>query len=638
MALDAPYIHFLGYRLDPAARTLTAPDGSDVALSGRAFDVLTYLIEQRPRVVGKDELLAAVWPGRVVEENNLGQAISSLRRVLGTGAGDRRFIRTVTGRGYSFVAEVAESPVAPPARVPPEDAPAFSPAALSAPGRRRLGLQATATALLLVLLVAWGWREQTAAPRPDIASATLAVLPFSPLDPAPSDEMMGLGIAETVITRLSHATRLRVLSLGSAQAMTGKTIDPLRAGATLGADFVVDGHLQHIHGSVRVTARLLAMPGGHALWAGTFDQPEQKVFEVQDAIASRVAATLSQVYSAGEGASGCYGADPVAYRAYLRGYYLINRPGPLTVDEADAAFHEALARDPACARAWAGISQAHRLRVMVSNGDPEVEFPQAEAAVAKALAIDPDSAEAYNERGALQFWYRWDWPAAETSLRHAIALDPNLVNAHLALAHLYNNIGRHDSALVEARIAVALDPLSPIVNTLAAWFVDSAGQRREAEARLDNALELEPDFWVALFNRGMRELSRGDRLGAERDMRHAVEETGRSTRSLVYLASFYVSSKRTDEARGILAEMEARRAHGEYVLPSTRALVHLALGEKKQALDLLEQGYQHGDPGLAFLDVWFAGLAGEPRYAALLQVMHLPPPPPDDAGPKPPRK
>jgi TolB-like protein/DNA-binding winged helix-turn-helix (wHTH) protein/Flp pilus assembly protein TadD len=621
LALDAQYIDFLGYRLDRVARILTAPDGSDVALNARAFDVLCHLIEQRPRVVGKDELLAAAWPGRVVEENNLGQAISSLRRAFGTDANDHRFIRTVPGRGYSFVAEVGERPGASDPRMPPV-------AAARAPWwKRRVGRGAIVAILALALLGAWAWREHGTVAATDAASTTIAVLPFRSLDPRPGDDTLGLGISDTVITRLSGATRLRVLSLGSVQAMAGKTVDSLRAGKMLGANYLVEGHFQHQHDSVRVTARLLAMPDGRTLWAGTFDRREPDVFELQDEIASGVAAKLSQTYRAGKRSAGCMGDDPVAYRAYLRGYALINRPSPRTVEQADAAFREALARDPQCARALAGISQAARLRVMVSDGDPEVEFPNAEAAVARALKIDPDSAEAYSERGALLFWYRWNWPEAEASFQHAIELDPNLVAARISLAHLYSNLGRYDLAAAQARIAVALDPLSPIVNALAAAFIESTGQQREAHVHLQAALELEPDFWVALLHRGFASLFDGDRQAGERDLLRVAAETGRSTRSLVYLARFYVLDDRPEQARAILAELEARRAGGEYVLPSALAQVHLALGEKRQALDLLEEGYRHGDLGMAFLIDWFQDLAGEPRYATMLRALRLPPPP-----------
>jgi Tfp pilus assembly protein PilF len=354
------------------------------------------------------------------------------------------------------------------------------------------------------------------------------------------------------------------------------------------------------------------------------------LFELHDEIASRVAASLSQAYHAGRRTAGCMGDDPVAYRAYLRGYALINRPGPRTVEQADAEFREALARDPQCARALAGISQAARLRVMVSDGDPEVEFPHAEAAVARALEIDPDSAEAYTERGMLQFWYRWNWPKSEAAFRRAIALDPNLVAAHMGLAHLYDNLGRYDRAAEEARIGVALDPLSPIVNALAAAFIGSSGQRREAGVHLRSALELEPDFWVALLHRGFGALFAGDANAAERDLQRAVAETRRSTRSLVYLADFYAIDHRPQQARKILAELEARRAAGHYVLPSALAQAHLALGERRQALDLLEQGYRHSDLGMAFMDSWFAELADEPRYVTLLRALRLPPPPTDD--------
>lgn len=622
MSSDTRQLRFHGYRLDPVRRVLTTPDGTDAALAGRAFDVLALLIRERPRVIGKDELLAAVWPGRVVEENNLTQAISVLRRALGTGGGDHQFILTVPGRGYSFVAEVTyddESDL-PPALEDTGRPP-------RSPRRWRLPL-AIATLLLLALagVLLLGPGAGRAGPP---APASLAVLPFRAIDNETADPMLEMGMAETLITRLSRATRLRVLALGTTQAL-GQA-DPLKSGIALGVDFVVDGHVQRSGHMVRVTARLLAVPDGRAVWAETMDAAPERVFEMQDSLASHLAAALAQRYALAGYSSPCDGADAAAHRAYVRGRYLLNRPNPRTLDTALASFEQAIARDPGCARAWAGVAATRRTMVMVADRDPEVEFPRSDAAIDRALAIDPSCAEAYAARGFNQFWYHWDWAASEASLRRAIALDPNLVEAHFALAHLLNNLGRHDEALLEARRASALDPLSPLVNTLVVWFVGMADHADEARARLAKVVELEPDFWIALSSEAAQRMQAGDKDGALRLMQRAVEVTGGNSRSLLYLGTLHAASGDTAGARAIMATLEARARHG-YVLPSTLASMHMMLGEKAQALDLLEEGYRHHDLGLAFLSSWFAGLAGEPRYRALLARMHLPPPP-ATAGP-----
>lgn len=617
LIIDAPEVCFRGYRLDTVSRVLHAPDGTPVGLSGRAYDVLAYLIQHRPRVVAKDELLAAVWPGRVVEENNLTQAISALRRAFGTVAGEHHFILTVPGRGYSFVAEVNFPDAAESGTTGgPDSGTSFVPA--SSPRRTLKGLTlALALALLVLAAVAWIWH------RPARSTPAVAVLPFQTLGSRPADPMLELGMAETLITRLSMTTRLRILSLASTQALAHGGFDPLRAGATLDANYVVEGHLQQQADKLRITVRLLSLPDGKAIWAGSYDETPGNAFKAQDVISSALGSALAQHRTEPMPLAPCFGSNPEAYRAWLRGRYLLNRPNPLTIDAALAAFQQAIDLDPSCARAWAGVAATRRTMVMVADHDPRVEFPLADAAIDKALALNPESAEAWAAKGFNQFWYHWDWEASERSLRHAIRIDPNLVDAHFALAHLLNNTGRHAEATDEARRASELDPLSPLINTLVAWFVDDDANTREAEARLNRVLELEPDFWIARVDRGMFRLQAGDKDGALRDVSRAVNETGGNCRTLCYQALVYLQTGRPEDVRRILAELESR-ARTAYVLPSTLALLHLMLGEGEKALDLLEQGYRGGDIGLAFLTIWFRPLAGNPRYDALVRKMHLP--------------
>ncbi len=618
---------FSGYRLDAVSRELSGPDGAPIALASKALDVLLQLIEHRDRVLGKEELLAAVWPGRVVEENNLTQAVSALRKALGVGAGDHRYIVTVPGRGYRFVA------------------------ALDAPGNDRqaldCALQPTVdppipaavirsralawTALAVVVLAATLVATIVRAPRSTVAETsapvptTLAVLPFRSIGQGARDEMLELGMAETLIARLSRSTSMRILSMGSVQGFAGAKLDPLRAGKALGADYVVEGSTEQRGEYIRVNARLLALPNGQTVWAGTFDQIPSRVFTLQDVLAEGVTSALSLQYAAAtRHHSPCDGADADAYRAYLRGRYLSNRPNAARLATALAAFREAIDRDPGCARAWAGIAFAQRALVMTGDRQPRAVFPLAKAAVAQALAIDAHSAEAYSSRGFIQFWYDWDWAAAEASLRHALALDPNLSEAHFALARLLDNLGRNQEAVSHARLAVVLDPLSPLVNTVAAQIVDAAGQTDEAHRRLDTALELEPDFWRALLARGGMALARRDSAGAIVDLRRAAELCKDCSQALAELGRAHALAGDRRAAEQVLADLQRRDRIG-YMPATSLATLHNALGDRERALDLLERAYRERDVRLSFLkvDPRWNNLRAHPRFRALLQRMNL---------------
>ena len=644
---------FEGYRIDLRTRQVQAPSGDPVALGGKAFEVLLHLVEHRDQIVTKDELLAAVWPGRVIEENTLTQAISLVRRALGSNASDHRYIVTLPGRGYRFVADVQEfdeAPAAAPAAImtradptsapPPIATPAIpaSPAlstSIIAGNRRPLLLAALLLTLALFAIVMWRVRAPapaitvpaTAAPAVAMPATrqALAVLPFRTLGNGPRDELLEAGLADTLITRLSRSSALQVSSLVSAQRFSGAQADVNLAARQLGVAYIVEGSTQRIGDQVRINARLLQVSSGKTLWADTFDARIDRVFTLQDKMGDAVttALSLAPVTMPRRAISPCDGADADAYRAYLRGYYQLNRPDAARLADALAAFREAIDRDPTCARAWAGTAYAYRALVMTADRDPREMFPLAKSAIARALAIDPDSAEAYSSKGFIEFWYDWDWPRAEASLRHAIALNPNLAEAQIALAHLLVNIGRVQEALPYARKAIALDPLSPLVNSLAGGFIGAAGHKAEARKHIDKTLELEPNSWVALRIRSGRAMARGDHAQAIADLKRAAEISQDSSQSLNLLGKAYVEAGNRPAAEQVLATLEQRRRE-RYVPATSLAMVVLALGDTERALGLLEQGYRERDVRMSFLLLDWSTLRSEPRYQALLQRMHLP--------------
>ncbi|MFC3551359.1 winged helix-turn-helix domain-containing protein [Lysobacter cavernae] len=601
---------FAGYRVDTQTRELRAGAGAPVALTAKAFDTLCYLIEYRGRVVGKDELLAALWPGRVVEENNLTQAVSALRHALGTGAGDHRYIVTVPGRGYRFVADVltdagAVAEPGPTQRATATHRPEWAVGALFA---------------LLAVAAALAWRWQTSPP----PQAALAVLPFRALSTGPRDELLELGLAETLIARLSRSSALRVRTLASAQRAAGEQPDALAAGRALGAAYVIEGSTQRRGDHVRVNARLLTVPAGETVWADTFDERLDRAFTLQDGIARAVLSALALRGEAESHRSGCDGADAEAYRAYLTGHYLSQRPSSVRLPQALAAFRRAIDLDPTCARAYAGLAHVYRSLVISGDRDPRQMFPLARAAVEQALRIDPLSAQAHGAKGYLQYWYDWDWAGAEASTKRAIELNPSLAEAHFAYAHLLVNRGRFDEGLRHARQARELDPLSPLIDAIEAGFLGAARRPDEAQARLAHAFELEPDFWIALLLRGSMALDRHDYRAAIADLGRASERSQRNSQALAMLGVARAADGDRAGAETVLAALQARDAAG-YVPASSLAAVQAALGRDDQALDLLERAYDERDVRLIFLkiDARWNGLRAQPRFRALARRLDL---------------
>ena len=621
---DAAFRHcrFGPYVLDRQTRELRDgdADGRAVPLTAKAFDTLCFLIAHRRRVVGKDELLASVWAGRVVEDNNLMQAIAALRRAFGTSAGDHRYIVTVPGRGYRFVAEVEEGQ----SHISSADDPpvAATPGAATWLRRPATILGGLLFMLALLAIVAWRWREPSGgAPLPS-PQKSLAVMPFRSLSGGPRDEELEVGLADTLITRLSRSRDLRVRSLASARRLSGdQPPDVVAAGRQLGAAYVVDGTTQRVGDRVRINARLLSVATGDAMWGDTFDAPIDRVFTLQDSIGDAVSSALSlaPVAASARPRSACDGSDPTAYRALLRAEHELHRRAPDTI----AAYQQAISLDPVCARAYAGLTMAY-LFMAHNDRDPAEVFPLARATAAQALRLDPNSAEANMAVGRELQLHAWAWKASEAALRRAVALNPSFADAHFSLAHLLVLTGRFDEGLAEARQALDLDPLSPLMNALDAGFLSAAGRPEAARRQLQRTLELEPDFWIALLVRGGLALDRGDTAAALADLKRSAEHSSRASQVLAVLAAAYVAAGERAQAQAILRELDARDAAG-YVPATSLAAVHNALGHTDIALDLLERAYREHDIRMAFLriDARWNNLRALPRFRALARRMQL---------------
>lgn len=578
MGTEPRQYEFSGYRVDVVSRELFGPGGAPISVTSKALDVLTYLIEQRNRVVGKDDLLATVWAGRVVEENNLTQAVSALRKAFGTRPPEHRFILTVSGRGYRFVANVSE----------------------------------------IDALV------EAASPAPP--QTALAVLPFRSISSRPRDELLELGLTETLITRLSRVRHLRVRTLSSSLHLAqGVAHDPDAAGRQLGAAYVIDGSAQQLGGRVRVNVRLLSVANGVTVWADTMDTRVEDVFTLQDRISGAVvkALALPSIVMPERRRRSRRGEDAEVYRAWLQGHHLLQRPDEENLKKAISAFRHAIDLDAACTRAYAGIAFAYRGLVHIDH-EPDEMFGLAKAAVAQALKLDPDSPEALTAQGGIRHLYDWDWAGAETSLKRAIELNPSLMEARYTCAHLLVHLGRFEEGLEQARQARELDPLSPMVNAIYAGLLTAAGRTGAAQKQIRRALELKPNFWIALQIRAGLATDRGDTAAAIADLASAVDDSHRASQVLALQAIAHVAAGDRMLPQEILRELEARRAKG-YVPATSFAAVHAALGDLDTALDELERAYRERDIRMAFMkvDARWNVLRPQPRFQALAERVNL---------------
>jgi serine/threonine-protein kinase len=291
---------------------------------------------------------------------------------------------------------------------------------------------------------------------------------------------------------------------------------------------------------------------------------------------------------------------------------------------APRAFLDAICLDPANADAYAGLAQAYLFLAHQDVAPAEI-FPLARAAAAQAMGIDPSSAAVRLAQGRVLQLADWAWDRAEEELRAAIAIAPDLAEAHLALAHLLVTTGRVDAGLDAIVRARTLSPLSPLVNALEGGFLTAAGDAVAARVALDRALDLEPDFWMALAVRGAIALGNNDTGRAVADLEHAADASGRLTHVLATLALAYVAHDQRERAECLLAELLARHGAG-HVPAANIAAARLALGQHAEALEALEQAHRERAIRMVFLgiDRRWNPVRAEPRFRALLDAMALP--------------
>jgi DNA-binding winged helix-turn-helix (wHTH) protein/TolB-like protein/tetratricopeptide (TPR) repeat protein len=633
---------FGDFVLERSQQRVLRSDGSELSLTPRLFSALLLFVEHADALLDKDTLMQALWPGLVVEENNLSQTISGLRRALGDETPGSRYIQTVARRGFRFIAAVTELPDPPAATESVLQAEPPLQASSAPLSERAIGPQTYDAGwlvsdkrrllrLALAIGVASGvggmaWWALRRAPKAGLS--TLAVLPFKPLVAEGRDELLEVGMADSLIARLSTVPGLVVRSIGSVRRYAGADQDPLRAARELDVAWIVDGSLQRRGDQLRVTARLLRTPDGGAAWSGSFDEKLTGVFDVQDLISARVAQVLAPTLEVGAGArtplTGIGGTrNTDAYQLYLAAGRLAQDMRADGLRKSFALYNQALAIDPGFALAWVGLAEAHRRTLFAADALPSEVFEPAGIALQRALAIAPNLAEARAEAAFKLYWFDFDWPAAEREFRGALASNPNAVAAHFGLATLLLTQDRLDEGFAHMRSARELDPMSPVLNSLEAAYLLAAGRRDEARARLNRAFDIAPNFWLAHMTLGMLLLAEQQSDQAIAALRRAVMLADNS-RASALLGIYLARSGQREEAREILNQLLSH-AQTHYVAPSSLAAVHLALGEVGPALDALDRAFLSRDTRLAFLkdDPRFAGLRNEPRFIALMQKLEL---------------
>jgi len=607
---------FNGFRVDTSKRLVYDENGEPLPLKAKSFETLLYLIQNSGRVIERDELLSSLWPDTIVEENNLTQHISALRRVLGEKPDEHRYIATIPGRGYKFVAEVSRqgTDVNNGSVIRGEKAAATD----RRPGFGRPILIVSGVLVLLVVLGSsyFYWTRGT---KNDVPQS-IAVLPFKPLVAGKSDESLEMGMADTLISKLADIDGLVVRPLTSVRRFTAVDQDSIEAGRLLGVDAVLDGSVQLADDRVRISAKLVRVVDSKQLWTGQFDEKLTDIFAVQDSISERVAAALEVRLAQQSRRRQTNSAE--AYQLYARGRFHSYKLTPAEITKGIEYFQRAIEIDPQYALAYAGISDSTRSLVLSAEYPPVENFERSLTAARKAIELDGQLAEGHVARGMISFWYERDWVATETEFKEALELDPNSALAHLYYAHLLSNTGRHAEAVEEARKARIIDPVSPFVSSVEGLFLMQADRLDEAIVQFDKASDVDPNFWMPHMFKARALIEKRMFQEAEVSARRATDLSPAQSISIAYESYAAAKQGKRDKATALLNEL-TQRSRDRYVPPYHLAIAYIGLGDRGNALTQLEQGVAEYDSKVVFLKVehTWDELRAEPRFVELIRQL-----------------
>ncbi len=598
-----------------------------IKLRGQPNDLLAVLLEHPGEMVSREKLQKRLWPADtfVDFEQSLNAAVKRLRAALGDSADSPRFVETLAGRGYRFIAPLDRPVATPPADVPQVAAPA------SLPARPRwsklaMGLGGCSLLIAIALMVpsirAALWSRTVSVP-----IRSLAVLPLVDLQPQPETEYLADEITDALRQRLAGIRALRVISRTSSMHYQGNSKTVPEIAHALNVDAIVTGSVSHAGTRVHISVELIQGATDGHLWSGSFEGDLTGVSVLQDAVAGKIAEEIRAAVTGPDSKRLARARvyNPDAYRAYARGRFLWSKRTEENMKQAIQELKHAVKDDPEYALAWDGIADCWVALAWYGFVPPDEAFPQAQEALDKALSLEDSLAEAHTSLAFVTVYYRRDWAGAEREFRRAIELSPNYANGHHWYGEFLSLVGRHEEAIAEAERARELDPLSSIINT---WV----GSRYFFAHKYDNAVDvsrgavdMDPNFVPAHLVLGQAYEQSGMLGQAIGEFEAAVRMSGGGA---VYLASlvhaYALAGQRTEaeQRRRDLRRLSEQRFVSSYDL----AVASVGLDDASETLGLLNKAVEERSPRVAYIgiDPRFDGLRSSNRFQQLKTRLGLP--------------
>jgi len=534
--------------------------GNAVTLQKIPMELLILLVEKRGHLLARKEIIDRLWGKDVFvdTEHSINTAVCKIRLVLNDNPDDPRFIQTITGKGYRFIA---------PTKV-------LLPSSTGADLAKTLGRLDMGH---------------------DAGIQSLGVLPFVNLSGDPAQEYFSDGMTEAVIAELSKIRSLKVISRTSAMQYKGVKKALPQIARELVVEGIIEGSVLREGSEVRVSVQLIHGVTDQHLWTESYQSEMRSILTLQRNVARAIAEEIRINVTAAEraGLAGACQVDPEAHELYLKGRYCWNRRTPEALKNGLAYFQQAIEKDRHYAQAYAGLADSYALlgvweyRVLA----PREAFPKAKAAATKAIELDNFLAEAHSSLALSLVAFDWDWSAAEREFRRAIELNPGHATAHQWYGSYLSQMGRHDEAIAEMRQAERLDPLSLIIGADVADALFTARLYDRSIEQSQKIIEMDDNFGVAHFELGQAYMQKELYDEAIAELQRASELSRGNAAFMCSLAHAYAVTGRRNKAVKMLRELE-HRSKQTFLNPAEIALIYVGLGEKDQAFLLLQKAYE----------------------------------------------
>ncbi len=612
--------HFGEFELDRERFELRR-NGRSLKLERIPLELLLLLAERQGAVVTRQEIIDRLWGKDVFvdTEHGINTAIRKIRQTLKDDPEQPRFVQTVTGKGYRFVAEINRqplpSPESQPAATPSPEATPAQGLPTRPPATHRNLIFAAVALFLIAAILSFAFRNRLFPSSRAAQIHSIAVIPLANLSGDASQDYYADGMTDELITALAKNHNLRVTSRTSAMQYKGVKRPLPEIAKELNVDGILEGSIERTPDKVHMTAQLIYAPTDSHVWAESYDRDVNQAYSLPEELSQTIA---KEVKTATSPAPPARYINPEAHDAYLHGrYFWFSTLNPkLTLPY----FEKAIQLQPDYAAAWSGLADTYALEGMETRSPLEVS-EKMHAAALKALELDPLLAEAHNSLSAWYLFYAWDPAHAEAEDRRAIELNPNMAEAHHLLSYILEAQLRYAEGEVEAKRAVELDPyVHPW--ELGAYYMgehkfdDAINEFKLQAAAHPGESGIIYQLSTAYWHKSMYKES-------QEQLEHALDLDHDSKRKAIVHEVWMSGGELAVEREG--AANIKILASKQYFETEFVATIIAYTGDKDETLKYLELSYRNHDPDLIFIqnESLFDFLHSDPRYQALVKKIGL---------------